>query len=100
MGKPIRNPFYFVLLFACLMLVMTMFVYLIGFFYVPDPDGQALPGEMPPLLKWVDRNALYLIAGEVVVIILLSILTIGLDKYFDPAPPERRSSLPGTDDEE
>lgn len=86
MGKPIRNPFYFVLLAACLALLMTMFVYLLGFFYVPNPDGQALSGSLPPLLQWIDRNALYLIAGEVVLVIVLSGLTIGLDRYFDPSP--------------
>ena len=96
MGKPIRNPFYFILLAACLALLMTMFVYLLGFFYVPNPDGQALRGSLPPLLQWIDRNALYLIAGEVLLVIVLSGLTIGLDRYFDPpaAPDDPKPPEP------
>lgn len=83
MAKSIRNPFYYLLLAACLALLVTMFIYLCGFWFVPNPDKPKPLGQMPPLMKWVDQRAIWLIAGEVALILVLTGLTIGLDRFFE-----------------
>lgn len=85
MAAPIRNPFYVLLVLASGALLITMLIYLVGWYYVPNPDQPdlVLP-PMPPWVKWIDRHALWLIIGEVSAILLLSVLTIGLDRFFDP----------------
>lgn len=87
MGRPIKNPFYFLLLFTSAMLLVTMFIYLVGWNYVPNPDTPAPTVPLPPWMRWVDRNAIWLIAGEVAAIMVLCGLTIGLDRFFDDGPP-------------
>ncbi|QDU62505.1 hypothetical protein Pan216_33720 [Planctomycetes bacterium Pan216] len=90
-AAPIRNPFYFLLLIACGGLLITIFTYLVGWFYVPTPTyaigEQAAPmAPMPPWMEWIDDHALWLIVGEVSVILVLVVLTIGLDRFFDEGP--------------
>lgn len=84
MGKPINNPFYVLLVAACLALLATMFVYLMGWMYVPNPDLPVIEDTRPDWMRWIDRNAIALIAIEIVSVIVLSGLTIGLDNYFNP----------------
>ena len=88
MTKPIRNPFYVLLLIACAMLLVTAFVYLVGWMYVPHPDRPAPSAPMPPVMRWIDRHALWLIIGEVSAILVLTVLTIGLDGKFDRSRDE------------
>ena len=83
-----KNPFYFLVLAACACLLITMFVYLLGYFFAPLPNGMPrITTPMPGWMKWIDRNAIMLIACEVGCIIVFGILTIGLDGYF----PEKRN---------
>lgn len=88
MAAPIRNPFYVLLILASGALLLTMFIYLLGWYYVPNPDQPAmnLP-PMPPWVKWIDRHAMWLITAEVATILVLSALTIGLDRFFEPDQP-------------
>lgn len=96
MAAPIRNPFYGLLLFACATLLVTILVYLVGWFYVPLPGRPAPAAPLPLWMQWIDRHALVLIAGEVAAIVVLGLLTIGLDRFFDP----KAKSAPSTHDDE
>lgn len=90
MATPIKNPFYYLLLATCFCLLVTLFVYLIGWFYVPHA-GRATPlVPMAPWMRWIDRNALYLLAGEIAALIVLAGLTIGMDRFFEPTTNLRR----------
>lgn len=89
--QPTRNPFYVILLAACAAMLVTMFIYLAGWIFVPNPDKPMMVDHRPPWMRWVDRHAIFLIAGEIAAVILLAILTITLDKYFDPGPPTSTS---------
>lgn len=88
MAQPIHNPFYVLLIAACALLLVTMFIYLVGWFYVPNPDKPLIADDRPPWMKWVDRNAIVLIPCEVAAILVLSGLTIGLDRFFEPRPSQ------------
>jgi hypothetical protein len=83
MARPIRNPFYYLLVTACGLLLVTMLTYVVGWFYVPNPDRPAPEPPMPGPMAWIDRNALWLIASEVVAILALGLLTIATDRWFD-----------------
>jgi ABC-type Na+ efflux pump permease subunit len=86
MSQPLRNPFYVLLLAACGMLLLTILVYLVGWYHWSNNAMGVESAGTPPLpewMKWVDRNAIYLLAGEVGAILLFSILTIGLDRFFE-----------------
>jgi hypothetical protein len=84
MAQPLHNPFYALLVAACALLLVTMLIYLVGWIYVPNPDQPARPEDRPHWVRWVDRNALYLIAGEVTTVFVLAGLTVGLDRFFEP----------------
>jgi hypothetical protein len=85
MPAPIRNTFYNLLLVACGLLLVTMFTWLLGWAYVPNPDGERLvQGPKPPMVKWVERHALTLLISEVAAVFLLGVLTIALDPWLDP----------------
>lgn len=90
MTSRLRNPFYYMLLACCGALLITMFVYLVGWYYVPSPDRPAPQQPMPPWMRWIDRHALILIAAEVTAIITLTFLTIGLDRFFEPEHPKEK----------
>lgn len=92
MAQPTHNPFYVLLLAACGLLLVTMFVYLLGFWQTTAP-GIQLPQnqEYSPLRLWIDRHAITLIACEVAAVIVLSGLTIGLDRFFEKKPKDGRS---------
>lgn len=84
MPQPFHNPFYPLLLAACFLLLITMFVYVVGWYYVPSPDRPMPVAPLPSWMKWIDRNAFRLICGEVLAIVVLSGLTMGLDRWFEP----------------
>lgn len=89
MASPMRNPFYPLLLAACAALLVTMLVYLVGWAYVPNSAAIQEPrSPMPQWMRWVDGHAMILIAVEVVFIFVLTVLLIGLDRYFDPQEPK------------
>lgn len=86
MSQPMRNPFYVLLLAACGLLLLTIFVYLVGWYHWSSSVTGSEPGgpvALPEWMQWVDRNAIFLIAGEVGAILLLSVLTVGLDRFFE-----------------
>ncbi len=58
----------------------------------PDPDRPQRVFEKPPIVTWVDRNILYLMPIEIGLVILLAVLTIMLDSWFDPQPSDRSTS--------
>src|SRR5687768_5350130 len=96
---PAKNPFYVALLGACALLLVTMFTYLTGALYAPDPDRKTPILVKPPMIAFVDKYALTLIASEIAAIVVLTILTITLDQFFDPptrleAKGEEADSLP------
>lgn len=98
MGHPIHNPFYVPLLVTCGLLLVTMLVYLVGMYYVPNSYSPR-PLEIPAWLAWIDRHALLLIAGELGLLVVLAGLTIGLDRFFDPpssGPPTRHRPPEGS----
>ncbi|MFO0947521.1 MAG: hypothetical protein U1D30_16615 [Planctomycetota bacterium] len=93
MAQPTHNPFYVLLLLACALLLVTMFVYLMGFWQSVAPGLQGpADQEYSPLRLWMDRNAITLIACEVAAVIVLSGLTIGLDRFFDKKPTDGSTS--------
>lgn len=83
MPQPLRNPFYVLLVLNSFALLLTMFIYLMGWFYLPGPGLTNPAAPMPPWMKWIDRHAMYLIAGGVLTGVLLAFCTITLDRYFE-----------------
>jgi flagellar biosynthesis protein FlhB len=86
MSRPIKNPFYWLLLTACAALLVTILVYLVGWAFWSNTVESMETGAQDPLpawMRWVDQRALALISVEVAAIIVLSGLTIGLDRFFD-----------------
>ena len=85
MSQPLHNPFYALLLVACGLLIVTMLIYLSGYYAVPSPyDNEAGPAfAVPGWVQWVDRNALILTACEAGMIVVFGVLAIGLDRFFE-----------------
>lgn len=90
MAQPIHNPFYVLLVLACALLLVTMLIYLVGWFYLPNPDKPVAEDSRPAWMRWVDRKAILLIPAEVLAIFVLSGLTMGLDRFFEDP---RRANL-------
>lgn len=94
MAKPLRNPFYWLLILTCGSLLVTMLTYLVGWGAIPNPDAPGTEFKLPPFMKWIDRNALWLISGEVGLLVLFAVLTISLDAYFEP----NNATTPGSNE--
>lgn len=77
------NPFYALLVVAGVVFVLTACAYGVMAFRQARPDSQPLAETDASLLGVLDRHGGLILAGEVVLLAVLTVAAIGTDDFWD-----------------
>jgi hypothetical protein len=84
--SPFANPFFLLLTLVSTAFVMTALAYLVGPMVVAksadDPGLIAENAATPGLLAWLDRHAPTLLAGQIIAMAVLCVLSMLTDGRF------------------
>jgi hypothetical protein len=79
------NPFFVVLMIASVVFVLTVLAYLIGPSVLePDPAKPPPTASSRAMAEWVDRNAPWLLAVEIAIMVATGVLAMLTDRWFSP----------------
>jgi hypothetical protein len=79
------NPFFVVLMIASVIFVLTVLAYLIGPSVLePDPAKPPPTASSRAMAEWVDRNAPWLLAVEIAIMVVTGVLAMLTDRWFSP----------------
>jgi hypothetical protein len=79
------NPFFVVLMLASVVFVLTVLAYLIGPSVLePDPAQPPPTASSRAVAEWVDRNAPWLLAVEIAIMLVTGVLAMLTDRWFSP----------------
>ena len=77
------NPFFAILLLASVVFVLTVLAYLASASVLASEPGAAQQSASSIAFgQWLDRNARFVLAGEVAVMFAASVLAMLLDPWF------------------
>jgi hypothetical protein len=79
------NPFFVILLTASVLFVLTALGYCISMYVLLDQPARRPPGPSSvALANWLDRNAPWALALELLVMLISGVTAMATDRWFSP----------------